>query len=413
MSDHEARLISRITIDRDLAYPLRRGVTADSFGDAGYKDAFRFLSAHVAKYDEVPTGIALKREFPSLRLVKVEDCIEAVVDGFIQDYRRRAVFSMVEKSVQMLEGRGSPDDIINHLSSSLGRLETGSSQLNSVDLTVDPLRRFREYETRRDTPGGLLGIPTGFPTIDAATLGLQPGQLVTIIATPKTGKSQLALRMAANVQSSGYVPVFQSFEMSIPELEKRYDSMVFGLSHRRLLNGDLVKDEEKKFESGLKGLEKEAPFTLMDSSNGITVSALAASAIQYKPQVLFVDGVYLMIDEVTGEQGSPQALTNITRALKRMAQRMSIPVVISTQVLAWKMKKGRVSADAIGYSSSFYQDSDVIFGLEREEDLEDSRTLSVVASRNSGGASVDLTWDWETGIFEEDVPVQDPYTYEK
>jgi len=62
-----------------------------------------------------------------------------------------------------------------------------------------------------------------------------------------------------------------------------------------------------------------------------------------------------------------------------------------------------VSADAIGYSSSFYQDSDQILGLQRPEDPEDPlRILKVVASRNCGYAETDLIWDWETGQFEED-----------
>lgn len=66
------------------------------------------------------------------------------------------------------------------------------------------------------------------------------------------------------------------------------------------------------------------------------------------------------------------------------------------------MKKRQVTADAIGYSSSFYQDSDVIFGLERQDEEDDSsRRLTIVASRNSGPASTDLLWDWEEGKFEE------------
>jgi hypothetical protein len=66
------------------------------------------------------------------------------------------------------------------------------------------------------------------------------------------------------------------------------------------------------------------------------------------------------------------------------------------------MKKGQVSADAIGYSSSFHQDADVIFGLQRQEEANDDlRTLKIVASRNSGLAEVPLCWDWNTGEFRE------------
>ena len=143
-------------------------------------------------------------------------------------------------------------------------------------------------------------------------------------------------------------------------------------------------------------------FWFIDSSGGQTVGGIASKIQSKNPDIVFIDGTYLMIDEQTGESNTPQALTNITRSLKRLAQKIEKPIVISTQVLSWKMKKGQVSADAIGYSSSFHQDADVIFGLQREdEQVDDTRLLRLVASRNSGQSEVSLCWDWETGQFRE------------
>jgi hypothetical protein len=66
------------------------------------------------------------------------------------------------------------------------------------------------------------------------------------------------------------------------------------------------------------------------------------------------------------------------------------------------MRRGQVSADSIGYSSSFHQDSDVIFALQRQDENDDtSRLLKIVASRNCGPAEIELLWDWEEGKFEE------------
>jgi len=141
---------------------------------------------------------------------------------------------------------------------------------------------------------------------------------------------------------------------------------------------------------------------LSDSVTGITVSALAAKIEQHRPEIVFVDGVYLMMDEQSGESNTPQALTNITRSLKRLAQRLKVPIVISTQTLLWKMRGGKVTADSIGYSSSFYQDSDVILGLEEEETDPEARVLKVVASRNCGPEEALLTWRWDTGCFHDE-----------
>ena len=197
--------------------------------------------------------------------------------------------------------------------------------------------------------------------------------------------------------------MFHSLEMSNTEQTNRYDAMRSLVSHQRLITGNLTKEEESRYLRILKNLgEVDHKFWLVDSAAGSTVSGIASKIQTLQPDIVFIDGVYLMIDEQSGDANTPQALTNITRSLKRMAQRYQIPVVISTQVLEWKMKKGNVTADSIGYSSSFFQDADVILGLQREDEaIDDTRLLKVVASRNSGPAEVTLEWQWAEGRFRE------------
>jgi replicative DNA helicase len=233
---------------------------------------------------------------------------------------------------------------------------------------------------------------------------LQPEQLVVIVAPPKTGKSTLALQIAINAQLAGKVPLFLSFEMSNTEQKNRYYAMRARISYQRLMTGNLTYEEESRF---MKVVSEDVPqmrdkFWFSDSTNGQTVSAVASKIQSKNPDIVFIDGTYLMIDEQTNESNTPQAITNITRSLKRLAQKVKKPIVISTQALTWKMRGGNVSADSIGYSSSFHQDADVIFGLQRvDENVDDTRTLRVIASRNSGLTEAQLLWDWNTGAFRE------------
>jgi replicative DNA helicase len=169
------------------------------------------------------------------------------------------------------------------------------------------------------------------------------------------------------------------------------------------MTGTLTLEEEQRYERIVTSIQvMNDDFWFTDSSSGLTVSAVASKIQGKNPDIVFIDGTYLMFDEVTGESNTPQAITQITRNLKRLAMKINKPVVISTQALSWKMKKGQVSADSIGYSSSFHQDADVIFGLQREdENVDDTRLLRVIASRNSGLSEVSLMWDWNTGAFRE------------
>jgi RecA-family ATPase len=139
-----------------------------------------------------------------------------------------------------------------------------------------------------------------------------------------------------------------------------------------------------------------------DNVAAMTITGLCAKIEKFKPDVVFVDGMYLMIDEETGERESERSLRSLTRNMKRVGQRYDLPVVVSTQALKSKMRGGKVTADSIGYTSSFLQDSDIVLALQRQDEEDDSsRSLSVVASRISSMGSTDLLWDWEEGRFEE------------
>ena len=401
-ADNEERLISRVVRTREIIPALEKGVEDSWFFVDENRAVWKFIRTHWTRYQEIPSAVTVKDNFPTYRLLAVDDSLEYLVDQLVEYRRRQKTIEVVQTAAEMIAS-GNHDGAIAEMSSGVATIyDEGAAQSNDVDLTKDPEKRFQDYLDIKTRDGALLGYRTGFRTIDAATAGLQNGQLITIIAPPKTGKSVLAMQIAVNVHEDGHVPMFQSFEMSNIEQQHRHDAMRAKIAHSRLVRGNLNLEEERRYKETLERMETMQKFYLTDSTSAMTVTGLAAKIEKIKPDIVFVDGVYLMVDEASGESNTPQALTSITRNLKRLAQKANIPIVVSTQVLLWKMKKRQVSADAIGYSSSFFQDSDVILGLQKQDEEDDSsRELRIVASRNCGPATSDLLWDWEEGKFEE------------
>ena len=403
--NNEAKLISKIIETRNLGIVLERGVSDDWFADTQDKNIFRFMREHYLEYQECPSIDIINDNFPTFKLLTVEDSIDYFVDNIIAARRKTSIIKTVGSALTLIDTPSNPDHEGALLAMERGIIrleEEGLTKSNDLEITIAAKSAKEEYEHRKNNPG-LLGIPTGFPTIDASTSGLQKGQLVVIVAPPKTGKSTLALQIAINAQLEGMTPMFMSFEMSNTEQKNRYYSMRAKISYQRLMTGSLTSVEEARFFDKVNNIQTMTDrFYFVDSANGQTVSSVASKIQSKNPDIIFIDGTYLMIDEQTGESNTPQAITNITRSLKRLAQKVNRPIVISTQALAWKMKKGQVSTDSIGYSSSFHQDADVIFGLQREDELvDDTRILKVIASRNSGLSEVSLTWDWNTATFRE------------
>lgn len=412
-ADYDVRLLSKAVRDRNLLPLLEAGVNVDWFFEEEQQTIWRFVNEHYSRYSECPTVVTVKDNFPGCKILKVEDSLDYLLDVAIEARRKVKVRETVQKAAFAIEDDDDYDAALNTLRSGLVEIDSENGREN-LDINVadeavidEMLARYEWLEEHHDE---IAGIPTGFPTIDRATGGLQAQQLITLIATPKTGKSTAALKMADNIRSneslSEVAVLVVSFEMSNAEQKDRLNAMRSSVSASRLRSGRLKPDEKKRLQRALPASRHMNDLWLTEDIAGATVSGIAAKIEKLKPKVIFLDGVYLMTDEVTGEQNTPQALTNITRNLKRLAKRTDTCIVILTQVLAWKMQKKKVTADAIGYSSSFFQDSDVIIGLERvtgvdgEED-EMSRILKVVESRNCGKVSANVLWDWETSRFEE------------
>lgn len=398
--DNEYRLVSKVIADRVIIPVIEQGISDEWIIDDDLRRVWKFVREHYANYREVPSIIAVTDNFPNFRAIKVEDTLDYLIDKMVEFRRNRLTRNGLETVVDRMT-QNDHESALTEMSKTITLVNAqGVVGTTHIDVTKSADKFWEDYETLQSHK--LLGVPTGFEKIDDATAGLQGGQLITMIAPPKTGKSQIALRMAANVHEAGLVPMYQSFEMNNHEQEQRYLAMASHVSSNRLRRGQLTASEEDRARNFTEELKDKHPFHFVDAINGLTIDSLIAKAEQLNPDALFVDGVYLMLDQVTGEANTPQALTNITRGLKRVAQKLDIPVIITTQTLLWKMRGGKVTADSIGYSSSFFQDSDVILGLEPIEEDENMRLLKIVQSRNCPPSETSITWNWDTGCFHDE-----------
>ncbi len=410
MADFERLLNSRIIQDRDLTGVSDAGITPAFFGDPENKRVFQAILRHKGTYGEVPSLTTIKTDFPTYKFVRVEDTMQVLTDRL----RELHTLALLEQGLaDAVDGHeeGNADAAMSALARTLADIAAAVPNSRDTDLTQTGTERLARYLALKDLPDGLRGIPTGFQTIDRATQGLQKEQLITFVGPPKAGKSTLLLLAAMAAHLYGIKVLFIGFEMSNEEQEERYDSIRAGISHSRLRNGTLKKEDWAKLEKAIREIENMPSFFLSsDSMNATTLTGVESKIETLRPDFVVVDGIYMMQDELGEPQGSPQALTNLTRGFKRMAKNRQLPIAISTQVLEWKMnKKKGVTSDSIGYSSSFAQDSDVILGVEKTEDPNINK-LKVVLARNCPPLETFVQWDWTTGQFEE--LNEDPFAME-
>lgn len=410
MASAEQLLISKVLKERALDQAITLGIQPRHFSEP-HKVIWEWVLEFWHRHNDVPTDRALSMEYPSLTLGDSSDeSLSRLVEEVIDGYRRTAVLELLTSTMPLMNA-GKTMEAVNSLASGLQDAIGDTTHSRDVNLIDEWENRLARYAEMREHPDELLGISTGFPGLDRLTAGIRPQQLITFVGEAKRGKSMLVMIMAITANTAGVKPLMVSFEMSAEEQAARYDAYVAKVSHTGLLRGLSTREEIQRLDAALKMRKHSKDFIVVeDIASTTTVSSLAAKIRQHEPGIVFVDGVYMMDDEHGEPKGSPQALTNITRSLKRLAQQFKTPIVITTQVLASKLSSRtsrRVTADAIGYSSSFVQDSDIVMSVEKDPDYDNRSIVRVILSRNSPHGEVRIKWDWENMDFSEVGPDDD------
>jgi replicative DNA helicase len=404
--DVEAEWIYCLVDSGDFTVALDNNVTPDFFGDEDHRRVFEFIRGHYAKYAEVPSRQAIKANWPSYKLPVPTDSFAYAMDELRKQYTHAQVRdSLLDIQEALNNGDGEL---------ALAYMQTASSQITTA---VNPLRdevlndtweeRLAGYLASRNMTG-LIGLPTGFKSIDQATMGLQDEQLISLIGLPKSGKSTLALVIAIAV--ADFLPPEEcvlviGFEMSNKEQGARYDAFTSHVSHHAMLSGGITDEMAGILEITGRQREGKAKMILAADPSGMTtLSGVAAKIDEYKPRLVVIDGAYLMDDENGEPKGTSQALTNITRGGKRLCQQKKVPIMMTTQALASKVqKRSGVTVDSIGYTSSFAQDSDLVLAVMADEDDPTQQVVRVAASRIGPNVEATVRWDWARGTFEEVV----------
>jgi replicative DNA helicase len=379
-------------------------VTPVFFLDPKARTVYETILKHKTKYGAVPSLSAFKSNHPDYKLVVVDDTYDYLVDE-IRRARKLAIFE--ETLSAATEAWDSQDDVtIQHILAQ-GLLQVAAELPNSrdTDLTKTGQDRLERYRELAADPGGLKGIPSGITVIDRATGGFQNSQLVVVAGPPKAGKSTLALMCAMAAHQYGLRPLFIGFEMTNHEQEERHDAIGAQISHTRLQQGKMRKEDWTALEKFVRTNDNMQSFWVSEDTNSATtLSGVAAKVETHKPDFIVIDGVYMMDDENGEKKGSPQALTNLTRGLKRLAQNARRPILITTQVLESKMSHSEgVTSASIGYSSSFAQDADVLLGIQKDTKImgDNINKIKVLLARNCPPLECFVEWNWDKGSFTE------------
>lgn len=409
----ECGFISKLLETKDINLVKDLQIKPHFFGGEA-KKIFNYLNEFYLKNGSLPTVRAFKQMFPKYQLEKYT-CTETDSESigteetlkyWCDELRRRAKHNKIaentEDIVKSLEGLDT-DTAYDLMKKTVLYVENDIVESSSVDITKNTSERKLIYLKRKESEG-MIGIPMGIQMLDYILKGMQEKQLTTMIAGTGVGKTWFEVLIGANAVVNGYKVLQFVTEMSEEVMQDRYEAMLFGkligdFNYSKFKAGSFSPQEENMYFDFLDNRLPRLEQVIIEQATG--VSSVASKIDQYQPDLILIDGAYLMEDERNAKDDWLR-VAHITRDLKNICKLKAKPIFINSQADSTTSKRTGPELDNIGYAKAIGQDSDVVMALFRDEQMLEDHEMKVKILKQREGTlgNVMLNWDFSTMNFD-------------
>ena len=376
---------------------------------AEHGKAYEFIQSYIDDYKDFPTVEVLKEKFDSLKLDAQSVNFNYALNEFSKQVMFRHIISVFQDNKPLLTD--NPKKALGSIMDNLNDIEIlHDSDVNQYD--TGDLDRYEEWKKRssvRQMGDGMIGIRTPFHLINSTGVGWQKGDLITAYARPTVGKTWLCCKLASDAILSGYKTLLVSTEMPVSSISLRMDVLLahsqgYDLSHTALRTGHSIDEETyKKFlqETNFKNL---LVCDHISGEDSISLPSITNLVRKYKPDVLIIDGVYLISTQDRNKAAWEQS-HSLFYGLKTMALSTSTTVIASTQATrdAANMYT-QPTASQVAFGDALIRASDVAISMCMVEEEPKLREIAFQKYRDGdlGGRDTQFIWDVDIGRIEED-----------
>lgn len=232
-------------------------------------------------------------------------------------------------------------------------------------------------------------VYTGIPALDDYTGGIWGSKLIVVGARPGNGKSAFALITAITTASKGHDVLFVSLEMDAPEIISRTVANHSGVDGMVLEKGCL---NEREYGLAMDVGSRICNYPITYDETADTPAKIRRLVAQMPNKnnlgLIIVD--YLQLMRSGEDNGNrPEEVAQISRALKKMAKQLKIPIMALAQLNRESEKKltRKPSKSELRESGAIEQDADMIFLLwppENEEGLSKNQKDAFLRCKDKG-----------------------------
>jgi hypothetical protein len=376
MASMELQLISRIIRKGHLKQALEWGITLDDF----LTDEGKHYFSHMLRYLQDPDsrggqpGIyAFAQLYPNFEVV--DDDITPT-DAICKEVRKkrltidcRTIIDRVSDVVELDPIEAATQAL--RVASSI--IELGYSKKTDVKFGDSLEKTLDKYAQLADGVDLSSGQWPWYP-LQEETMGVQKDDYIIYYGRPKSMKSWVLAYHAAHAFDAGKKPLIYTKEMHPDNIFMRIAACMAKLPYREFRQAKLTAQELARV-TDLNLMLKEMGSRDMvclsgrDAPGGKdTVEWLHAKIEKHKPDIVFIDGIYLMTDSSGGpRQKDHERVRNISRGLRQMVLSTNIPLVGTIQANRQAAKNQEANLDEVAFSDSIVQDATVIARVINEK----------------------------------------------
>ena len=382
--DAEKAILGAVLVDNSCIFDIRNELKPTDFYEHTHSLIWSiFLDKADHKYpidlisvnDEIKTrnyGI----DFLYLSDIASSNFASANVSYYVRIVKDKSIMRVTWRintqcASEIVDGGKAGIDIANDLAQKAGDLAAGSVIGNYCKMAEVLPKTIKTLEFHVSNPDSLMGITSGFKSIDNITGGIREDDYVVIGARASTGKTSFAMTMMNNIAIDNGEPVgFFSCEMSKESVNERQVYSLSGVSKKRLKLGHLSASHMNNIQEACTKI-RDAPMFIDDTPN-ITLSAFRASARKMVRQegvkIIFVDYIGLINSEKP-RLARWEQIGYVSKQLKQFCRETHVPMIALSQLGRDAQGKKPTMAD-LRDSGQIEEDADTIFLLHRPKEPE-------------------------------------------
>lgn len=355
--DLDKKLIATIAQDSTLFAQSLRQVDEDFF-QGPYRKIYSLLAAYYKKHKKLPSYDLFEEQLfkRSTKIfgenVQPDSFIHALrsetvltelddFDFLVEDLKKRKSLTVITEAIPEAVQAANADNIEEaaELLINAGRSMKASLtqeqmyRTSNHDYIDEVLARCKEAQ---ESPEKVWGFKTGFARLDAATYGLDRGEMFLISARPGNGKSMFLLSVALNMFKAGHNVLYVSIEMPALQMWHRASACYTGFEINAIKEGSFAsKEEASQFEQLMRDFQsKTNRFEILDAPKvtpGTITTILDQMVDEHKPDVMFIDYLGIMSPDEKGLQDN-LAQKSVVEGLREIARVKKIGIFSAAQL---------------------------------------------------------------------------------